>query len=177
MSIHVQSFYLKEHRIMRRVRGIPAEHPSRGDDPQRRLLPFHRVNLDIRCLSPESERIRHVEGVSGVSRGMRGRDVQGVEVVKGGLDFRAVLDRVAHRNEYIFDTLTNKRDRVKVSSRGPGSGQSHIYAFAKKGGFFVSGGNLHVESFDLGLDFSGELVDLPPELGAFVRAELAYILL
>ena len=61
---------------------------------------------------------------------MKLRDVERGEVVELRLDFGAVLDRVAHRDEDVLDALAQKRYRVQVAAARTTTGQRHVNALA-----------------------------------------------
>src|SRR4051812_28729174 len=57
---------------------------------------------------------------------MQLRDVERREVVEVGLDFGAVIHRVAHRDEDVLDALSQESYRVEVAAPRPSSGQSNV---------------------------------------------------
>src|ERR1700749_3721278 len=129
-AVDEQPFDLEEHRVVCRVRRVAAEDPARRDDTQRRLTLLHRVNLHGGRLRAKAQAVRRVEGVLRRARGVQLGEVERGEVVEASLDFRAVFDRVAHRDEDVFDALAQERYRVKVAATLAASGQRHVKALA-----------------------------------------------
>ena len=57
-------------------------------------------------------------------------DIQRVEIVIIRLDFAVVLDRIAHRDENVFDLLPQYRDRMQMPCSRTAAGKCYIEAFA-----------------------------------------------
>src|SRR5215470_11342273 len=158
-AVYKQPFDLVEHRIMRGVGRVAAEDASGRGHAQRRAALLHRVNLHRRGLRTQRQPLVDVERVLRAARRVIGRDVQRVEVVEVGLDLRAVLDLVAHRDEDVFDLLPQQRDRMKVAPPYAASGQRYVNALFGQLLGFAPGGETGLQLFDLGLDVIFQLVE------------------
>ena len=124
-----QSFDLMKHRRVRRVQVIMSEDAPRTDDADWGLLPFHGSNLNGRCVCSQDNVIGDIERVRRIPRRMPGGDVQGLEVVIGSLDFRAVFDRVPHRDENPFHLAPYECDRMSMANPWSRTGQRDVESF------------------------------------------------
>src|SRR5437763_11329270 len=129
-ALDEQALQLEEHRVVRRVGRVASEDPTGRDDAERRTPTLHRVNLHGRSLRAERQAVGRVESVLRRARRVQFRYVERGEVVELRLDFWAVLDRVAHRDEDVFDALAQKRYRVQVAAPRTTTGQRHVNALA-----------------------------------------------
>ncbi len=58
-----------------------------------------------------------------------GQEVQGIEVVVLGFDFRSLRDLPAHRDEHVGDLLGDDGDGVPRAERAAGRGEGHVDRF------------------------------------------------
>ena len=124
-----QPLDLVEHRAVRGVVLVGAEHPARADDVDRRLAGQHRARLHRRGVRAQHDRVLGRLGPEGVLHGARrvvGAEVEGVEVQPLGLDDRALGDLPAHRHEDVGDPLGQRRDRVPGAARAAVPGQRDV---------------------------------------------------
>src|SRR5688572_7010264 len=57
-------------------------------------------------------------------------DIQGIEIVIVVFDLAVVLDRIAHRNENVFDLLTYDRAWMEMSGARPAAGNRDVKPLA-----------------------------------------------
>ena len=67
-----------------------------------------------RGVRAENHVFADIEGIAWIPRRMANREVERVEIVIGALDFRTVLDGIAHGDENVFDFFPNDRERMPV---------------------------------------------------------------
>ena len=103
IGVHGQPLNLMEHRGVAGVGVVAAIDPARGQDVEWRAVFSQGADLHRRGVRAQDGLRIHVKRVHVVARGVRRRDVQRVEVVVGGLDFRAGLNRVAQAEKNILD--------------------------------------------------------------------------
>jgi hypothetical protein len=121
--VHGQRLDLVEHGRVPWVRRFLSEHPTGGDDEDRRPLPLHGSDLHRRRLGAQ-EQIRvardiEEDGVPLGSGRMVRRDVEGVEVVPLRLHLGALDDPEAHPGEDVHHPIQG--DRQGVEGSGPRS--------------------------------------------------------
>ena len=137
------------------VQLIGAEHAARGRDVQRHstgqegtdligggLRTHHHVGADetggvLGLIALDVEGVLHLAG-----RMVRA-EIQGVEVVPFGFDFRAGGDLPAHGDEEVLDVLHQLRQRVTGAQRLTAHRQRHIHGFGGKRGLL--GGFLELD--------------------------------
>src|SRR6185312_6257370 len=90
-AVHTQSFNLKKHWIVSRIRSITPEDSTWGNHAHRRSASLHGMNLDGCSLRAQRQSTCRVEGVLLGPRRMVLRNIQGVEIVKVSLDFAIVF--------------------------------------------------------------------------------------
>src|SRR5205823_7349647 len=56
-------------------------------------------------------------------------NVQGIEVIEIRFDLSIVLDRVAERNEDVFNSLAHQGDRMQMAWKRTTTGNSYVDAF------------------------------------------------
>ena len=112
-----EALNLMEHRGVRGVGLILAEHAAGGQHADGRLLLLHDADLHGAGLRAQQDGIVvvKIEGVGAVAGGMALFDVQLREVVGGLLDLRAVDDLIAHADEDLLDLLQHAVHRVLVA--------------------------------------------------------------
>src|SRR5262245_24174973 len=114
---------------MRGIERIAPEDPSRTNNPDRWLHLLHGPYLHGGRVGAENKVFSDVERVAWFPRGMTRRKVERLEVIERVFDFRSVLDRVAHRNENIFDFLTDDRERMAMPQASAAAGQADVNGF------------------------------------------------
>ena len=116
------------------VSGIVAMDLAGDDDPQRRRLRFHGVDLHRRGMGAHQQR-RSRSGlrswfdhqrVLGVARRVTGREVQRFEVVVVGFHLGAQADRVAHRGEDADNLVHGADERVLGAKSAAGSREANV---------------------------------------------------
>ena len=112
------------------IERVASKRAARADDSHRRLHLLHGSNLHRRCMGSQQQVLGNIKRVPGVSRGMADWEVQRVEIVVGALDFRAVLNGVAERNENVFDFLPDDREGMTMSNAAPIAGQCNVKSSA-----------------------------------------------
>ena len=119
---------LVEHRHVRGVGRVAAEHPARGDDVDRRLGGRASCgSAPARCACAARVRARpaapawSTNSVSNSPRaGMPLAHVEGLEVVPVGLDLGALGDLEAEPDEHVLEPLPGLRDEVGVAAASGG---------------------------------------------------------
>ena len=86
----------------------------------------------------EQEIFGYVERVARIPRWVRDGNIERVEIVVSAFDFRAVFNRVAHRNENIFDFLANDCQRMSVTDAPPIAWQRDVQGFPLQGRLFLA---------------------------------------
>ena len=104
-----------------------ADLHRRGVRPQQRPHQRRAVAGDRR------QRLRQVQRVLHVARGMLGRHVQRVEVVPVVLDLGAFDDREAHAREDLLDPLAHDGQRMAMAEARPAAGQRDVDAAGGRG--------------------------------------------
>ncbi len=112
---------------------VNAEHMTRSNHAERRLVGFHVVNLGTAGVGTEHHLVIHVEGVLHVAGRMIGRSVQCFEVVPVGFDVATEVHFKAHLAEEVDDFFADVVQRVS------GTGGN---ACARKGGVHATAGEL-----------------------------------
>src|SRR6185369_2045783 len=131
-AIDAQSFDLKEHRIVRGIGSIATKYTAGRDHPNRRAATLHRMNLDGRRLRAKREAVSRVERVLPPSRRMVFGNIERGEVVEVGFDLATVFDRVAKRDEDVFQTLTQQSDRMTMSGAWTTPGHCDVDTLARR---------------------------------------------
>src|SRR5262249_55018828 len=80
----------------------------------------------------------------------------------------AVLDRVAHRDEDVFDLLSEQRYRMKMTLSRTRTRERDVYCFAAERVRFGLRGESLSESGELGFHVGGDLVHLPTKGRALI---------
>jgi len=114
-----KSLYLIEHGVVSGIRRVPPEDFTRSNYSQRWSPSLHGVDLNIRGLRSQGKTIFKVESILRTSCRMVCRNVQSFEIEEISLNFWTILDRVSHRHKDVFDSLTKKRDGMRVACREP----------------------------------------------------------
>ena len=120
---------LVEHRRVRGVVLVGAEHPARADDVDGWLAGQHRARLDGRGLGAQHDVVLGRLGPEGVLHGARrvvGPEVERVEVEPLGLDDRALGHLVAHGHEEVGDELGLQGQRVPAAAAAAGRRQGDV---------------------------------------------------
>src|SRR5437660_1594923 len=102
---------------------------------------------------------------------MPGWNIQRVEIVKAGLDLGAVLYRITHRDKHSLNSLTNERDRMKMSLTWTAAGKRYVNLLALESQRLGVLGELLIEPRDFRFNLRAELVHLASELGSIFRLE------
>src|SRR5205814_883218 len=100
---------------------------SRIPNPESRI-PAHASRIP----KPES-RIPNIKRVHVVARGMRCRNIQRIEIVIGGLDFRPRLNGVTKPQEDVLDLPLHARDGMNRAERAAKTGEGEVGRAAKVG--------------------------------------------
>ena len=118
---------LVEHRHVGGVGRVPAEHPARGDDVDRRRAGQHRADLHRRRVGAQHGRgrpRRPAWSTNSVSKSLRAgcarAHVEGLEVVPVGLHLGPLGDLEAEADEHVLEPLPGLGDEVGVGRGGAG---------------------------------------------------------
>src|SRR6185503_12082218 len=104
---------------------------ARRDHAHRNTAALHRVNLDRGSLRTKRKAVRRVERVLPASRRMVFRNVERAEVVEVSLDLAIIFNRIAERDENVFQLLAQERDRMAMSEPRPAARQSDVDTLAR----------------------------------------------
>ena len=171
-----QTLDLMEQRGMGRIDVVTAEYTARCNDADRRLLVFHRADLNRRGLRAENNIIGYIEGVLRITCRMILRNVQGFEIVVVGLDIRTLCDRESHADKNILDFIQNKIDRMLLANRNFSARHRDIEGLALE--LALEGNCLQTLLVLSQTCFNrrAELVDHLTERRTLLRSEAAHIL-
>ena len=171
-----QTFDLMEQRGMGRIDVIAAEYTARCNDADRRLLVFHRADLNRRGLRAENDVVGYIEGVLRIACRMILRNVQGFEIVVVGLDIRTLCDRESHADKDILDFIQNKIDRMLLADRNFSARHRDIQCLALE---LALEGNCFQTLLVLSqarFNRRAEVIDHLTKRRTFLRREAAHIL-
>ena len=127
---------------------------ARRDHAQRRPEFPHAAHLHRRSVGAQQQAVREPERVLHVARRMLRRNIQRVEVVIFGFDFRSVEHGEAERGEKVFDFLLELRDGMQTAGPDPRRRQRHVYPFTRQ----AAGQRSFFEAAFLDLIFAFEIL-------------------
>src|SRR5689334_20545041 len=156
-----------KHRRMRGIKGVTPEYLARTDDAYRRLHLFHRSDLHGRGVRSQYNVIGNVERIAWIARRVRRRRVESVEVVVGLFNFGSFLDRVAHRDEDVFDFLPDDGQRMTMSKPPGVPGQRYIQRFTGKRFVLLALENRRLQVVERQFNSGFQFIDDTSELGTF----------
>ena len=99
VAVHHHAFELIKRVFMRGIDFLIPEDSAGGDHLERRAELFKPAHLDGRRMGPQQATVVEPERILHVACGVVGRNVESVEVVVFGLDFRPVEDGEAQATE------------------------------------------------------------------------------
>src|SRR5256885_13646139 len=115
---------------MRRVWSVSAENTTGRNHSQWRSATLHRVNLYGGSLGTQSETIAGVKSILRSTRRVVLRNIKSVEIIEVSLNFPAILNRIPKRDENVFNSFSEYRNRMKVSAARTPARERYVDGFA-----------------------------------------------
>ncbi|CDN46047.1 hypothetical protein BN871_KF_00060 [Paenibacillus sp. P22] len=167
-----KAFDLVELEAVRRIVVVAAVYFAGADDLERSFAAagLHRADLHRGCLRAHQDVLGHVERVLHIARRMVFRQVERLEVVVVGFDFRSFRDGITEADENILDLLLHLHERMDRARRQPAARQRHVDRLRAQPrirlGAAVSGAFLFQHGLDRAAHIVRELSDDRTLLGA-----------
>ena len=114
-AIDHHAFQLIEGMLVRGVHFFVAKRAPGSNHAQRRPELSHAAHLNRRSMRAQQKTVRSARTCPACRAPDEWRDIQRVEIVFFGLDFRAVQNRKAKRRKQVFDFLLHLRDRMQAA--------------------------------------------------------------
>ena len=152
VAVHHHAFHLIKGVLVRSVHLFVAEDAPRRDHTQRRAQALHAAHLNRRGVCSQQVAIGKPESILHVARGMRGGNVERIEIVIFGFHFGAVQHRESERGEQVFDFRLYARDWMEAAWAWAGCRQRKIEPFCLQALIQRTSGECFFPGFEGGFD-------------------------